>query len=94
MGLNEEYDLVICDEFGYVGCDKEAGELLLNLLSGKSGEKATIITTNLAFHRWGEVIKDKVLVSALVDRITFKAHLVNMTGTSYRLKETKKNERE
>ena len=38
----------------------------------------------------GEVIKDKVLVSVLVDRITFKAHLVNMTGTSYRLKETKK----
>ncbi|MGL5272195.1 MAG: IS21-like element helper ATPase IstB, partial [Phocaeicola sp.] len=73
----EKYDLVICDEFGYVGCDKEAGELFFNLLSGRSGNKATIITTNLAFNRWGEVIKDKVLVAALVDRITFKAHLVN-----------------
>lgn len=86
----EKYDLVICDEFGYVGCDKEGGELLFNLLSGRSGNKATIITTNLAFNRWGEIIKDKVLVTALVDRLTFKAHLVNMTGTSYRLKETKK----
>jgi len=86
----EKYDLVICDEFGYVGCDKEGGELLFNFLSGRSGNKATIITTNLAFNRWGEIIKDKVLVTALVDRLTFKAHLVNMTGTSYRLKETKK----
>lgn len=86
----EKYDLVICDEFGYVGCDKEGGELLFNLLSTRSGNKSTIITTNLAFNRWGEIIKDKVLVTALIDRLTFKAHLVNMTGTSYRLKETKK----
>lgn len=40
--------------------------------------------------RWGEIIKDKVLVAALVDRLTHKAMLINMTGESYRLKETKK----
>ena len=47
----EKYDLVICDEFGYVSCDKEGGELLFNHLSLEP-EKATIITTNLAFNRW------------------------------------------
>lgn len=86
----ETYDLVICDEFGYVSCDKEGGELLFNHLSLRAGKKATIITTNLAFNRWGEIIKDKVLVAALVDRLTHKAMLINMTGESYRLKETKK----
>lgn len=86
----QKYDLVICDEFGYVGCDKESGELLFNHLSLRAEKKSTIITTNLAFNRWGEVIKDKVLVAALVDRLTHKAFLVNMTGQSYRLKETKK----
>lgn len=86
----EMYDLVICDEFGYVSCDKEGGELLFNHLSLRAGKKATIITTNLAFNRWGEVIKDKILVAALVDRLTHKAMLINMTGESYRLKETKK----
>ncbi|MCI7015583.1 MAG: ATP-binding protein, partial [Prevotella sp.] len=40
--------------------------------------------------RWGEIIKDKVLVTALVDRLTHNAFLVNMNGESYRLKETKK----
>lgn len=84
----EKYDLVICDEFGYVSCDKEGGEMLFNHLSLRAGKKATIITTNLAFNRWCEVIEDKILVTALVDRLTHRAHLVNMTGTSYRLKET------
>lgn len=66
----EKYDLVICDEFGYVSCDKEGGELLFNHLSLRAGKKATIITTNLAFNRWDEIIKDKVLVAAMVDRLT------------------------
>ncbi len=84
------YDLVICDEFGYVSCDKEAGELLFNHLSLRAGKRSIVITTNLAFNRWNEIIADKVLVAAMVDRLTHKAILVNMTGESYRLKETKK----
>lgn len=84
------YDLVICDEFGYVSCDKEAGELLFNHLSLRAGKKSLIITTNLAFNRWNEIIADKVLVAAMVDRLTHKAMLINMTGGSFRLKETKK----
>ena len=44
----------------------------------------------LPFTRWEEVLKDKVLCSALVDRLCHKSYLVNMTGTSYRIKETKK----
>lgn len=86
----EKYDLVICDEFGYVSCDKEGGELLFNHLSLRAGKKATIITTNLAFNRWNEIIKDKVLVAAMVDRLTHKAYLINMSGQSFRLKETQK----
>ena len=84
----EKYDMVICDEFGYVSCDKEGGGLLFNHLSLRAGKKATIITTNLAFSRWGEIVKDKVLVAAMVDRLTHKAFLVNMSGQSYRVKET------
>lgn len=85
----EKYDLVICDEFGYVSFDKEGAELLFNHLSLRAGRKATIITTNLGFDRWEEIFGDPVLTAALVDRLTHKAHLVNMNGESYRLKETK-----
>ena len=86
----ERYDLVICDELGYVGFDKESAEMLFNHLSLRTGKKSTIITTNLPFTRWEEVLKDKVLCSALVDRLCHKSYLVNMTGMSYRIKETKK----
>ena len=72
-----------------VSCDKEAGELLFNHLSLMAEDRSTIITTNLAFDRWGEIIRDKVLVAAMVDRLTHNAHLINMNGQSYRLKETK-----
>lgn len=84
----EKYDLVICDEFGYVSFDKQGSELLFNHLSLRAGRKATIITTNLTFDRWEEIFGDPVLTAALVDRMTHKAHLINMKGDSYRLLET------
>lgn len=86
----EKWDLVICDEFGYVSFDREGSELLFNHLSLRTGRKSTIITTNLGFERWEEIFGDPVLTAALVDRITHRAHLVNMNGESYRIKETKK----
>lgn len=90
----EKYDLVICDEFGYISFDKQGSELLFNHLSLRSGRKSTIITTNLNFDRWHEIFGDPVLTAALVDRLTHKANLVNMNGESYRLRETQQmNER-
>ena len=86
----ERFDLVICDEMGYVSFDKEGAEMLFNHLSLRTGRKTTIVTTNLPFTRWDEVLQDKVLCSALVDRLCHKAHLINMTGMSYRVRETKK----
>ena len=84
----ERYDMVICDEFGYVSCDKAGAEMLFNHLSLRTDKKTTVITTNLAFNRWDEIIADKVLVTAMVDSLTHKAILLNMTGKSYRMKET------
>ncbi len=84
----EKYDLVICDEFGYISFDKEGAELLFSHLSLRAGIKATIITTNLSFDRWTEIFGDTVLTAAMVDRLTHKAHILNMNGKSYRTKET------
>jgi DNA replication protein DnaC len=86
----EKYDLVICDEFGYVSFDKKAAELLFTHLSLRAGRKSTIITTNLGFDRWKEIFGDEVLTAAMVDRLTHKAILVNMNGQSFRIKETRK----
>ena len=85
-----KFDLVICDEMGYVSFDKEGAEMLFNHISMRAGVRSTVITTNLPFTRWEEIIKDKVLCSALVDRLCHKAFLLNMTGQSFRVKETQR----
>lgn len=84
----QKYDLVICDEFGYISFDKEGAELLFSHLSLRAGMKSTIVTTNLPFNKWDEIFGDKILTTALVDRLTHKAYIVNMNGKSYRTKET------
>lgn len=84
----EKYDLIIADELGYISFDKEGSELLFSNLSLRAGRKSIIITTNLSFERWNEIFKDPVLTAAMIDRLTHKAYIVNMNGSSYRLKET------
>lgn len=84
----EKYDLVICDELGYISFDKKGAELLFTHLSLRAGRKSTIVTTNLSFDRWNEIFVDPVLTAAMIDRLTHKAYMVNMNGNSYRIKET------
>lgn len=85
----EKYDLVILDEFGYVSFDKAGCEMLFNLLSNRHESGSVIITTNLSFDRWDEVFHDAVLTGALTDRLAHKAHVADMSGDSYRIRETK-----
>ena len=85
----EKFDLVICDEFGYISFDKEGAELLFSHLSLRCGRKSTIITTNLSFDRWKEIFGDPVLTAAMVDRLKNKANILNMNGKSFRVKETR-----
>lgn len=84
----EKYDLVILDELGYISFDKEGAELLFSHLSLRAGRKSTIITSNLSFIKWQEIFHDPVLTAALTDRLTHKSHVVNMVGSSYRMRET------
>lgn len=84
----EKFDLVILDELGYVSFDKEGSEILFNLISNRITAGSMIITTNLLFDRWEEIFKDPILTTALVDRLTYKSHLLNMSGDSYRVEET------
>lgn len=84
----EKYDLVILDELGYVSFEKDISEILFNLLSNRNQKGSTIITTNLTFDRWNEIFKDQILTTAIIDRLAYKAHILDMSGQSYRAKET------
>ena len=84
----EKYDLVIADELGYISFDREGADLLFSHLSLRTATKSTIITSNLTFERWGEIFGDPTIASAMIDRLTYKATLVDMQGESYRLRDT------
>lgn len=85
----EKHDLVILDELGYVSFSKEESELLFNLVSSRYGKGSVVITTNLSFDRWSEVFGDTMVTSAMVDRLAFKAHTLDMSlDTSYRYEAT------
>lgn len=85
----EKYDLVILDELGYISFDKSGCEILFNLLSNRNDKGSIIITTNLTFDRWEEIFKDPMLTGAIVDRLAYKAHIMDISReTSHRYEET------
>ncbi|MBZ4665966.1 ATP-binding protein, partial [Mahella sp.] len=55
--------------------------------SERSERASVMVTTNLEFSRWVEFFQDTMLTAALIDRLTFRSHILNMNGTSYRLKQ-------
>ena len=84
----EKYDLVILDELGYVSFDKEGCEILFNLLSNRNDKGSIIITTNLTFDRWKEIFKDAMLTGAMVDRLAYRAHILDLSrNISHRYEE-------
>ena len=85
----EKVDLVILDELGYVSFDREGSEILFNLISNRNDIGSIIITTNLTFERWEEVFKDPILTGALIDRVAFQSHVLDMSGDSYRIEKTR-----
>ena len=83
-----DYGLLIIDELGYVPFSKEGAELIFQVLANRHEQKSVIITTNLGFGDWTQVFGEANLTSALLDRVTHKAHIVNCNWESFRLKET------
>lgn len=84
----EKTDLLILDELSYLSFNRYESDLLFKVLSDRSERTSTIVTTNLPFSRWTELFENTTMVSALVDRLTFRSHVLDMNGPSYRLMET------
>jgi len=86
------YGLLIIDELGYVPFSKEGAQLIFQVLAERHERKPVMITTNMGFGDWTQIFGDPSMTAALLDRITHKAHVINCSWESYRLKETlKKN---
>ena len=85
------YGLLIIDELGYVPFSKEGAQLIFQILAERHERKPVMITTNMGFGDWTQIFGDPSMTAALLDRITHKAHVINCSWESYRLKETLKS---
>ena len=81
-------DLLILDELSYLSFNRHQSELLFKVISDRSEKSSTIVTTNLPFSKWTDLFENTTMVAALIDRLTFHSHVLNMNGDSYRLKAT------
>jgi len=82
------YDLIALDEVGYVPLAEVGAEFLFQVIAERAEKAAVIVTTNLPFSEWTQVIPNARLCKALLDRITDRAHIIETGTDSYRFRRT------
>lgn len=79
--------LLIIDEIGYLPIDQAGANLFFQLISRRYERGPLILTSNQSFGSWGEVFGDRVIATAILDRVLHHAITINIRGNSYRLKD-------
>ncbi|WP_399932089.1 IS21-like element helper ATPase IstB [Streptomyces kanamyceticus] len=83
-------DLLCLDEFGYLDLDKTSAKLLFQIFTEREERGSIAIASNAPFSEWKQTFTDPRLCTAIVDRVTFNAHIIETGTDSYRLAQTQK----
>jgi len=86
-------DLLILDELGYVPASKAGAELLFDVISTAYERTSVVVTTNLPFEQWPEVLLSERLTGAALDRLTHRCQILETGSESYRLRDAKRRRR-
>jgi DNA replication protein DnaC len=82
-------DLLILDELGYVPATKVGAELLFDVIATAYERTSLLVTTNLPFENWTEVLGSERLTGATLDRLTHRCRIIETKGESYRLQDAR-----
>ncbi|TMH27324.1 MAG: AAA family ATPase [Betaproteobacteria bacterium] len=83
--------LLVVDEIGYLPFGREEATLFFNVVAKRYERGSMVLTSNLPFTQWaGAFADDQTLTAAMLDRLLHHAHIVQITGESYRLKDKRK----
>ena len=88
-GQLAKLDLLVLDELGYVPASKVGAELLFDVISTAYERTSLIVTSNLPFESWTEVLGSERLTGATLDRLTHRCQIIETKGESYRLQDAK-----
>ena len=78
------------DELGFVPLSKTGAEMLFEVFSQRYERSSTLVTSNLPFAEWTQVLGSERLTGALLDRLTHHVHILEVNGDSFRLKNSRK----
>jgi len=78
-------DLLCLDELGYLDLDKAGAKLLFQIFTDREERRAIAIASNAPFSEWNRTFSDPRLCSAIVDRLTYQAHIIETGTESFRL---------
>jgi DNA replication protein DnaC len=81
------FALLIVDEIGYLPVTPGGGNLFFQLVNARYEKGAMILTSNRGFAEWGDIFGDSVVATALHDRLLHRAVVIQIEGSSYRLRE-------
>ena len=85
-------DLIVLDEVGFIPFTTEGAQSLFQFCSDLHERVSIIVTTNLRFGDWVSIFGDKIMTSALLDRLTGKGHILEFIGESYRFRQRLRQE--
>jgi DNA replication protein DnaC len=83
-------ELLIVDDPGFVPLAKTGAEMLFEVFSQRYERTSTLATSNLPFAEWTGLLGSERLTGALLDRLTYHIHILEMNGESFRLKNGRK----
>jgi len=86
----DKYDLIFCDELGYVPHDQDGADLFFQLISQRNERRSLLITTNLTYSEWDKVFLNLRTTAAAVDRVIHNCETFNIEGPSWREIEAQK----
>jgi GAF domain-containing protein len=86
----DRIDLLLIDELGYVPFEREAIDLLFQLISQRYERRSIALTTNLPFEKWTQVFPDEMTATAVSDRLVHHGAVFAFTGQSHRLRTRRK----
>lgn len=88
----ERHQLLILDDFGIQPLDGPSRAALMEIIEDRHGKSSTIITSQVPVNKWHDIIGEKTVADAILDRIIHEAHRLDLKGESLRKKSTKASE--
>ena len=78
--------LLVIDEIGYLPVSQTGAMLFFPLINRRYERASTVLTSKKGFEEWGQILGDEVMAAALIDRLLHHCHIVNIRGSSYRMR--------